>query len=217
MATLPLVKSSNSSVSKRASESPNSKRLEQVLIDFGSDKAVMHDYWRSYERWMKCLENEEGALLEVGIGTNNPSIPSNMGGNFVSGGSLRAWSHYFPKFRIYGADIDTEILFEQGNIATCWVDQTKPGSFENIYKSFSKPELDFLIIDGLHQPYADILSLRKLLPLLKVKGHVFIEDVEESRLIKLVWGTVFKLLPRGFESNLIPHKGGLVVHIQRIR
>ena len=213
---LKFINSNNSTAIESRTQVVNTLSLERILAENGSDKSVMHDYWHTYEKWMRDMRGNNGALFELGLGTNNPEIPSNMGGNFVTGGSLRAWATYFPKFQIFGADIDRDALFQDDRINTCWVDQTKPKSFESIYSMLHDKQLDFIIIDGLHQPYADILSVRKLLPYLKIKGHIFIEDVEESSWIRFIWGVSLKLLPKRFKSEVITHKGGLVVNIQRV-
>ena len=52
-------------------------------------------------------------IFEVGLGTNNVDVPSNMGKDGKPGASLRAWRDYFPN-----ADIDTRILFKEDKIQT---------------------------------------------------------------------------------------------------
>ena len=50
-------------------------------------------------------------MFELGIGTNNKELLSHMQSEFKPGSSLRAWQEYFPNANIYGADIDSDIIF----------------------------------------------------------------------------------------------------------
>jgi len=191
-------------------------KLEELLQRYGSDKATMHDYWKLYEKFFATSQAGVGILLEVGMGTNNPSIPSNMGGHFIPGGSLRAWQAYFSNFEILGADIDREILFAEGRIKTFWLDQTKRETFYDLQEYLESKALDFLIIDGLHQPFADLNTLVAFLPYLKKDGHIFVEDIEPSQSIKLIWVLVRLLLPKGYKGTLLRQKGGLVFDLRRL-
>ena len=108
----------NNNSHRSVSDIESGVKLEELLQKHGSDKATMHDYWRVYEKVFAASQDGRGIILEVGMGTNNPLIPSNMGGYFTPGGSLRAWQAYFSNFEILGADIDREILFAEGRINT---------------------------------------------------------------------------------------------------
>ena len=61
------------------SGSPLERQLSEQLTYYGSDKATSHSYHHLYSR---ALDNPEriGSFLEIGIGTNNPGIVSNMTG-----------------------------------------------------------------------------------------------------------------------------------------
>ena len=176
----------------------------------------MHDYWKLYESFFAPSQDGVGTILEIGLGTNNPSIPSNMGGHFTPGGSLRAWQAYFANFEILGADIDREILFSDRRIKTFWLDQTKRKTFRELHEYLKSKALDFVIIDGLHQPYADLNTLVELLPYLKKQGHIFVEDIESSRFITIHWRIVKRFLPKGYSGTLIRQKGGSVFDVQRL-
>ena len=64
-----------------------------------------------YEEELK--EKKISNLLEIGIGFDISS----------SGSSLRSWKALFPEAKIYGADIDKRVLFEEENIKTFFTDQ----------------------------------------------------------------------------------------------
>ncbi len=63
---------------------------------------------------------------------------------------MRAWRDYFPRARVYGADVDKRILFEEDRIDTFFVDQRDPITFEAMWANIPDVELDFFLDDGLH-------------------------------------------------------------------
>ena len=81
-------------------------------------------------------------IFEVGIGTNNLDVPSNMGENGKPGASLKMWRNYFKKAKIYGADIDTRILFNSNKIKTYYVDQYSKKSIKKMWSSINKKNFD---------------------------------------------------------------------------
>ena len=191
--------------------------LRQLFNHHGSDKAIMHNYFEIYAPVMGELAGGEIRVLEIGLGTNNAKIPSNMGGFFTPGGSLRAIKDFVPNAEIYGADIDNEILFNETNIQTCWIDQTKTRTYGQLRRLLQGKSLDIVIVDGLHQPFADLNSLCVLLPYIKIFGYLFIEDIEGSRLILLIWAIISKLLPsKHYKTDLLRMKGGYIFQVARV-
>ena len=57
-----------------------------------------------------------------------------MGPMGKPGASVRAFRDYFTKAKIFGADIDSEILFSEKRIKTYKVDQCSIDSMENLFK-----------------------------------------------------------------------------------
>ena len=51
-------------------------------------------------------KSKVGAVLEIGIGSNDPKMPSSMGRNGVPGASLLLWREIFPNAHVIGADSD---------------------------------------------------------------------------------------------------------------
>jgi SAM-dependent methyltransferase len=121
-------------------------------------------------------------IFELGIGTNNVALPSNMGAHGIPGASLRGWREYFPHATVFGADIDTAILFREDRIQTFACDQTNPGT---IAAMWGNPELaegfDIMIDDGLHTFKANACFLENSLHKLKPNGYFIIEDIENSQ------------------------------------
>lgn len=192
------------------------EELKDLFNSHGSDKAYMHNYFEIYASILDSLVGNDIQILEFGLGTNNLKIPSNMGGHFKPGGSLRALKSFVPSAQIYGADIDYEILFNEKDIQTCWIDQTKTKTFSNIHKLLEGKSLDMIIVDGLHQPFADINTLDKVLPYLKINGDMFVEDIEDSGFVRLIWGLAKRVLSKEYyQTEMFEMRGGLVFQITR--
>ena len=94
-------------------QNDNAMSLGNILQNNNSDKSTTHDYHILYSFVLDKLGvNSKLNLLEIGMGTNNPTIVSSMGVNGRPGASLYAFREYLPNSNIYGADIDKDILFE---------------------------------------------------------------------------------------------------------
>ena len=53
--------------------------------------------------------------------------------NGIPGVSLRVWIDYFFNAKIYGGDIDKEILFEEERSKTFYVDQLNSNSIKSMW------------------------------------------------------------------------------------
>ena len=96
--------------------------------------------------------------------------------NFDStpGSSLRAFRDFVKGSKVYGADIDEEILFEEENIKTSKVDQLVKSEIDNL---FSDVSFDFVVIDGLHHITSDVNSILSLINRMKKGSKLIIEDI----------------------------------------
>ena len=154
---------------------------------YGSDKGntnirqSWHNYTTFYHSIFKEMQHKTLRIFELGLGTNNLSVPSNMGANGKPGASLYGWSEFFPNSNIYGADIDMNILFETERIKTYYCDQTNP---EIIKKMWSEPGLqddfDIIIEDGLHTFDANVCFFENSIHKLKPNGYFIIEDIKKN-------------------------------------
>jgi hypothetical protein len=148
-----------------------------VMARYGSDKAL-HSYTQVYSAVFKGWFDRPLRMLELGLGTNNPAMLSNMGVFGAPGASLRGWRDLFPQASIYGADIDRGILFEEDRIKTFYCDQLDQSS---ILKVWSDPALragaDIIIEDGLHTFEANVSFLEGSLDHLRPDGIYVIEDI----------------------------------------
>jgi hypothetical protein len=154
--------------------------LCEIMNRCGSDKGSgHHNYTRFYEYIFKNIKNDVKYFFELGLGSNNMSIPSNMSGLGTPGGSLRGWREYFINSKIYGADIDKEILIKEDRINTFYCDQTNPDSVRNLCNSFDF-KFDIIVEDGLHTFDANKVFLENFIDALKKDGLFIIEDIDSK-------------------------------------
>lgn len=193
--------------------SSESERLGDLLRRAGSDKATTHDNYLVYASVLSSFDHPV-SLLEIGLGTNNTDIVSNMGKFGVPGASLRAFRDFLPLSQIYGADVDKRILFEDERIKTYFVDQTNVSSLKELNLAIPG-ELDVIIDDGLHAPNANLASLLCLLGKLRLGGWYIVEDIYSAALP--IWQTVPALLSEEFATYLIKAKSAYLFCITRIK
>jgi len=168
-------------------DTTKSTPLCEIMGRHKSDKGSMnmgsswHNYTLFYYSIFKDLREKELRVFELGLGTNNVNILSNMGPEGTPGASLFGWSEFFFNSHIFGADIDTDILFNTDKIKTFYCDQTNP---EIIKKMWVEPELqdnfDIIIEDGLHTFDANVCFFENSIHKLKPNGYFIIEDISNS-------------------------------------
>jgi hypothetical protein len=189
-------------------------RLKELFDHYGSDKGdTDHCYHLLYGALL--ASTDASALLEIGLGTNNANVVSNMGSDGKPGASLRAFRDYLPSAQIYGADFDRSILFNEERISTFFVDQTDPDSFCSLSAAVPA-ELDLIIDDGLHSPNANLATLVFGLDRLKVNGYFLVEDISPDALP--IWQLVSAaLLPSDYESDVIVTENKLLFLVRRLK
>jgi len=188
------------------------KVLGRLLTEHGSDKATDHDYHKLYSR---ILADRDGvrSILEIGMGSNNPDVISNMGVGGRPGASLRAFRDFLPNAQIYGADIDASILFHEDRIETFQVDQLDPVLLTRLGELIPGDHFDLVIDDGLHAPDANINTLAFSLGKVKHGGWVVIEDIRVESIP--AWKLASALLPKSFKSYIFLAKGGVMFAAQK--
>lgn len=161
--------------------------MDSIELDFemdrmGSDKGpIWHYYSRFYHTLFEPVRTQPLKVFELGLGTNNVDISSNMGAHGKPGASLYAWSKYFSDADIYGADIDKECLFDhyKYRIRTFYCDQTNREVIQEMWKNeeLKDVEFDILIEDGLHEPFANKIFFEESIHKVKKGGVYIIEDI----------------------------------------
>jgi hypothetical protein len=185
----------------------HSSELARLSAKYGTDKGgpytpeenyehFYHTYTDLYELFFSNCRDSVRLIFECGIGSNDSSIS----GNFrfwneqitdnlktenvhAPGASLRMWEEYFPNAQIFGADIDSSCLFQEGRIKTFQLDQTVSDSVKNFWDSVGLFNFDIMIDDGLHEFEAGKCLFENSIARLKVGGYYIIEDVLLSDLI----------------------------------
>ena len=186
--------------------------LGSLLDRYGSDKAADHNYHLFYGGAFDDRRTVR-SVLEIGLGTNNPSIVSNMGRAGHPGASLRAFRDFFPAAHIFGADVDRGILFVEDRIDTCYVDQTDQATFAAL-SDLTGGDLDLIIDDGLHAPNANLSVLVYALDHLVVGGWVVIEDIAAEAVP--LWQVVGALMPSSYACELLQARYGVLFAARRI-
>lgn len=167
-----------------------SRSFEKYKTDKGGRGVnVHHNYDLAYSLLFSPRKLGTKAVLEIGIGTTDTTIKSSMGPNGVPGASLRAWREFFPNARIYGADVDKGILFNEERIDCYYVDQEDPHSLKDLSLSLGSQKIlfDIILDDGLHTLKAATNTFCGLEHLLATDGIYIIEDVPFRK-----WGAYSK-------------------------
>lgn len=185
--------------------------LEGSFNEHGSDKATTHDYFKIYSNILDKV-GQTYKIFEIGLGTNNTDVASNMGRNGIPGASLRAFKNVFSKAEIYGADFDMRVLFEEDRIKTFFVDQTDVSTFEDLYTKIPD-KFDLMIDDGLHSMSANLNSLKFFMSKVKIGGHIVIEDIKSNNLE--IWKVVNQLILPEYSSAIVKTKSAYVFIAKR--
>tara|TARA_R110001599_G_scaffold1299_4_gene6454 strand:+ start:3939 stop:5462 length:1524 start_codon:yes stop_codon:yes gene_type:complete len=159
--------------------------LCDIMEQEKSDKSTGHNYTTVYNYLFEPFKNSNITLLEVGLGTNNIDVPSNMGSGGTPKASVRGWNRYFKNGTIHGADIDKRILIDEetpdGKITTHFIDQLDLNVITEFKNKFELGfKFDVIIDDGLHTHEANINLFEYLNDILKIGGLYIIEDCNKE-------------------------------------
>ena len=155
-------------------------QLKELMNHYGSDKGGMTNHHNFANYYSEIFHNKKDKIknfLEIGLGTNNENLASNMGKDGKPLASLRAWRDYFKNAQIFGADIDKDILKDEERIKTFYVDQTNPTSIKELFTNIGIKKFDVILEDGLHEYHANICFFENSIEYLDDQGIYIIEDV----------------------------------------
>ncbi len=161
-----------------------STRMCRVMTSHRSDKGHRrHNYTTIYCALFKGRLGESLRIFELGLGTNNPGFAFNMGAVGQPGASLRGWRQLFPRARVFGADIDRSVLFDEDRITTFYCDQLDSKAIRDLWSNAELSEtMDIIVEDGLHTFDANISFLDGSLEHLRAGGIYVIEDIATDTL-----------------------------------
>lgn len=174
---------------------PSNSLLDSLCDHYGSDKGgslvegnpypwVSHTYTDFLSLLFEPSREQIDLVFECGIGTNDVSIPSNMGSSGVPGASLRVWRDFFPNAEIVGADIDEKVLFDEERISTYAVDQTDQESVQGMWRKVGRSGFQLMIDDGLHTFHAGRNLFLESVERLASNGTYIIEDVKHDDMVR---------------------------------
>jgi hypothetical protein len=195
--------------------------LCKLMNDFGSDKGapvvrLSHNYTTYYSAIFSPHQDQPLRIFEMGIGSNDPTVPSNMGVEGRPGASLRGWKAFFPKAQVFGADIDRKALFSEERIQTFYCDMTKPDVIAAMWKEPALARsLDIIVEDGLHVFDAQVTFFENAVNKLAKGGVYIMEDVATKDLPRFEakireWKSQFTALNLSFRIVRIPHPSNTV-------
>jgi hypothetical protein len=159
------------------------KIMEKNKSDKGHTNIQLawHNYTQIYTQLFKNFKPKR--IFELGLGTNDLNISSNMGVNGRPGASHYGWSEYFPDAKVYGADIDYKCLFSTEKIKTFYCDQTNVSSIENLWKQYELQEsFDIIIDDGAHTQESIIIFFANSIHKLRTGGYYIVEDIRTDHM-----------------------------------
>lgn len=154
--------------------------LCDIMQGKGSDKSSKHNYTRVYYSLLADVKDKPLDFFELGMGSIDPDIISNMGPNGTPGASHFGWQDFLTQANIYAVDIDTKININEGRIRTYHADQTNPASIQKLWETLPDASFDFMLDDALHLAHANICFFIHAFHKLKSGGIFVIEDVRDS-------------------------------------
>jgi hypothetical protein len=191
--------------------------LAEILNKNKSDKANNHNYHilYSYILGKHFNKNDNLNVLEIGLGTNNPTLVSSMGAEGRPGASLYSWKEYLPNSQIFGADIDKDILFNEDRIKTDYVDQLNLKTFDDMQNNFGNNMYDLIIDDGLHSIGANLNTLIYAMSHIKDNGWIVIEDIH----IISNWSIINFILSKNsnFKTYIVKANNSWLFALQKLK
>ena len=104
--------------------------LFELVEKYGTDK-TLSKYTYTYDTLFEKIKDSTTSILEIGLGTLDPTMPSSFKGNTIHfehykpGGSLRVWRDFFPNAQVYGVDIAKDCMFKEERIKTFLFDSSE--------------------------------------------------------------------------------------------
>jgi hypothetical protein len=186
--------------------------LKKHFDTAGSDKGSTHNYYELYAETI--FRKTDLRIMEIGIGSNRVSMPSNMGIYGSPGASLKVWNSLPNVIEVIGLDLDKEILFDEEKIKTYHLDQTDRESWQRYKRERGEMKFDLIIDDGLHSPLANLVTISESLDLIKVGGHIMIEDIPPRSLP--IWQIFLANKPGNIQAQIFKFRKAYLLKIRKL-
>ena len=144
--------------------------LVELATKHGSDKWGAHNYCRHYEAHFADFRDAAVTLLEIGVGGYDDPA--------AGGASLRMWSDYFPRARIFALDLHDKSPLRIERTAIYRGSQDDPAVLRQIVQDSGG--FDIIIDDGSHINAHVIATFNALFPSLRPNGLYVVEDTQTS-------------------------------------
>lgn len=183
-------------------------QLCDLFNKYGADKCpqIFHSYSPSYFETLHPIKEKVLNVLEVGIGTYEIMSPI-VGSRYEIGASLKAWRDFFPNAKIYGLDINKNVLINENRIECFYTDQSSVSELEKTISDIKKKNntenllFDLIIDDGSHLVNHMISTFNTLKKYLNDGGLYIIEDIKLKEL------SIFEKLNSNEYPIIKTHKG----------
>jgi hypothetical protein len=164
---------------------PNTRMCE-IMDRNGSNKNHRQHvfYTPFYDAMFAAVD--PGFVMEFGIGSQNPHMPFNMGGQPTTpGGSLRGWREAFPGAMVFGADIDEDVLFSDERIRTYHVNAMDPDIISKMWERIridipDDARFQIIVDDAYHEFTANKNLFDGSVDMLSTGGFYVIEDIDQN-------------------------------------
>jgi O-methyltransferase len=152
-------------------------KLCKIMKRNGSQRDV-HNYTQLYDFLFNEYTNVFTNIFELGISTARYDMVYTN----ISAPSLISWTEYFPNSFIYAADKDKNVLIQDDNIKSFYVDQRDKLSVINLADNLLKDVngFDLIIDDGDHTFESNVNFLENFYHKLNKNGYYIIEDVYKN-------------------------------------
>lgn len=135
-------------------------------------------YTKTYQKYMQDKRFDPINMMEIGVCDKRFPFAS-----------VKMWMSFFEKANFYAVDNfwgyeigdrikDVNQLTDEYGVNFVYADQGSFNDWNDITNLPTQPKFDFLIEDGSHWPNHMMVSLWKSIPVMKVGGYFFMEDIQ---------------------------------------
>ena len=155
----------------------NRLSLDDLANKHSTDKGTkyphgtVHGYAPIYETYLSKWRDESIRMLELGI-----CMEYSPGGH-----SVRMWSEYFLKAKIYTFDIvdmsQHPAIVECDRVEFFKGDQGNREDFVSMFTEFKSKQFEFIVEDGSHKHHHQMISFGHLFKYVASGGYYILEDI----------------------------------------